>query len=337
MEKQTNYFDEMIDRYIYQVMKSINSKNKNDIEDELRTLIADMLEDKTGGNSPSKTDLDAVLKELGNPYDLSQKYCDSSCYLIGPAIYPTYNLVLKIVLYATLLGMVIATFLSAFATVSSNWVQVSVNFITNIFNGLLASFAWVTIIFAIMERKGVTINKNNPEWEPSLLPPTPSKELAIPLRKPITGIIFNILAVIIFVFAPQILGAYVLNDTTRVIPIFDLDVLKTVIPLLIFIIGLSLVKNIWEIIEQKITMRYAVSTAIIDALQMLSLVILLTRFRIWNNSFLTEQNSLFHMEGNLSYDDLWSRLNTIIIAAFGLIYLLECFTLLYKVLKYGNR
>lgn len=336
MEKQINYVDDMINRYIYQVMKHLSSANRKDIEEELRTLISDMLEVRASGNTPNKEDIDAVLKELGNPYDLSEKYSDNSHYLISPVIYPTYMMVLKIVLYATLLGMLIATFVGIFTTVNTDWYKNSGSYVADIIDGLLASFAWVTIIFVILERKGVNLNKKAAAWEPSKLPPTLSRELEIPLRRPIVNIAFNVFVAVIFIFAPQILGAYILSDTTRVIPIFNLEVLRTVLPIFLICIGLSITKGIWEIIEQKITILYAVFITVIDFVQLFLFGILLTKFQIWNTSFLTEQNSLFHMEGNLSYHDLWNRLNSIVLSIIAIIYLIEILTTFYKAIKYNT-
>jgi hypothetical protein len=337
MEKQLEYIEDITDRYICQVMKQLTVKNKNDIETELRTLISDMLEDRTGGNPPQREDIDSVLRELGNPYELSEKYSEHTHYLIGPAIYPTYLMVLKIVLYASLLGLGIASALDILTDVQSIGYQSIGSWVADIINGLLASFAWVTLIFIILERKGVGLNKNTSEWSPASLPPTPVRELSIPLRRPIANIAFQVFAAVIFLFAPQILGAYFLDGNTKVIPIFDQTVFKAALPLFLIMITLAILKSIWEILEQKITMKYAIFTTVVDILQLLVLIVILVKFPLWNADLFTAPNTFFYMKGNFTYDELWSKLNSGVIIVFTIIFLIECSSIFYKAVRYGKR
>lgn len=336
MTQANNYTGDLIDRYIYQVMKNLRTKNKNDIEEELRTLISDMLEDKANEDEPSQHAIDDVLKELGRPSDLAAKYSDGSNYLISPAIYPTYHMVMKIVLYATLFGIIIASVVSLFTASNLNWYTAPAKLFSDIFNGLLISFAYVTIIFVILERTGVRFSEKSTEWNPASLPAAPSRELEIPIRRPIANIVFSVIIAVILVVAPQIIGAYYIGDSTRVVPIFDMDVLRSVLPLFIVIISLGICKSIWEIVEQKISMRYAIFAAIVDVIQLIILITLLTKFPIWNSDFIEGQSILFHISGNYSYDELWSRLNGILIAIFAVIFILENTIRIYKAVRYGG-
>ncbi len=345
MERQTDYIDDIINRYIYQVMRNLPAKNSKDIEEELRTLISDMLEDKTNGNPTTKEDIHNVLKELGSPYELSEKYSDKAHYLIGPAIYPTYIMIMKIVLFVSLLSLCVTTVINMIITVDINHYQyigdrfgdILGNCIGDILNGLLAAFGWVTIIFTIFERKGITFNKKASGWDPASLPSTPVREIAIPIWKPLTSIVFTIVFAIILIFAPQLLGAYYLSDYSRVVPIFNLNVLRTVMPLLIVCLSINFIKYIWEIIERKITMKYAIMTLVIDLITIFIIALILTKFQIWNNSFLIEKNSLFQLNSNLSMNALRDKLNSIVLAIFSTIYLLNCFSSFYKAFKYRNR
>lgn len=336
MANTNDYTEDLINRYIYQVMKHLRSGNKNDIEVELRTLISDMLEDKAQGDTPSQHAIDAVLKELGNPAELAAKYSEGPNYLISPAIYPFYLMVMKIVLYASFVGIIIASLLSLFTASDLNWYRAPGKLFADVFNGLFISFAWVTIIFALLDRKGVHFRDKSSDWSPASLPVTPTRELAISIRQPIVSIVFNVIAAVIFIVAPQIIGAYYIGDSTKVIPVFDVNVLQSALPLFILMISLSICKSIWEIIEQKITIRYAVFTAIIDLMQLLILIAVLRKFPIWNSDFINGQSILFHMNGNFSYNELLSRLNGIIIAVFAVIFLLETTIRMYKAIKYGN-
>ena len=60
---------DIIDRYIYDVVRRLPPNQRQDIERELRSLIEDMLE-----SGPENRNVEDVLKELGNPLDLARQY-----------------------------------------------------------------------------------------------------------------------------------------------------------------------------------------------------------------------------------------------------------------------
>ena len=100
---------EMIERYVYDVVRRLPQSQREDISRELRTLIDDMMEERADSGKTEQENAEEVLKELGSPFALAGKYRDSKKYLIGPAYYEQYWFVLKIVLIAVTVGMVIAS------------------------------------------------------------------------------------------------------------------------------------------------------------------------------------------------------------------------------------
>lgn len=240
MEKQINYIDDMIDRYVYQVTKRLPNNARKDIEQELRTLITDMLDEKTQGNTPGKQHIDAVLGELGSPYELADKYRDSSHYLISPAIYPAWLFVLKIVMGAVLLGIAISSVLGLLSEESVVWYEYLGSCLASLFGGLFMAFAWVTLIFAIIERRGLNVKELMPEWDIASLPPVSTHEISIPIWGPIAEITFTIVVMLIFLLSPQLIGAYSIDNGVKVIPVFDLEVLRAIIPLLLLWLGVGI-------------------------------------------------------------------------------------------------
>ena len=94
---------DIIDRYIYDVVRRLPPNQRQDIERELRSLIEDMLE-----SGPENRNVEDVLKELGNPLDLARQYRGDSQYLIGPENFDSYTFVLKIVLICCLVSAVVS-------------------------------------------------------------------------------------------------------------------------------------------------------------------------------------------------------------------------------------
>ena len=83
-----NRENDLRERYIYAATRGLPRASRADIEQELRGLIADMLEARCRGLPPTEHDLRVVLAELGTPRELYRKYNpDAGRSLIGPAYY----------------------------------------------------------------------------------------------------------------------------------------------------------------------------------------------------------------------------------------------------------
>ena len=67
-----------------------NNKQRADIQRELNSLIADMLEERSQGGAVSKSDVEGVLLELGHPDMLASKYRGQKRYFIGPSVFVPY-------------------------------------------------------------------------------------------------------------------------------------------------------------------------------------------------------------------------------------------------------
>ena len=88
MSHDTTPTGDLIDRYVYQVVRRLPQSQRADIEAELRGLIDDMLSARGGGK---REDVIAVLRELGRPAELAFRYSGSRRSLIGPEYYDTYT------------------------------------------------------------------------------------------------------------------------------------------------------------------------------------------------------------------------------------------------------
>lgn len=334
--KQTpeNYVEDMIERYIYQVTKHLTA-NRKDIENELRTLIDDMLETRTQGNAVSKEDIDAVLSELGNPSEMADKYRSINQFLIGPELFPRYLLLLKIVLGATLIGMCVATVLDFMTSATPNWYHFIGELIGNAVSSLLSAFGSVTIIFAILERRGIKLKALIEPWEVSSLPPVPVKEAKISIAGPIVGIIFTIVFMLLFIMAPQVLGAFFISDgITTAIPVFNLKELPVVLPLLLIVLGIGLLQHFWELVERKYTLRYGIFTTIINTISILLVIIIFKGFEVWNPLFAEQVNRVSGLE-DIPVTAFWDAVTSHFPTFLVLIYLLDTGVTLYKSIKYG--
>jgi hypothetical protein len=88
----------LIDKYISEVGDYLPGRQKADIQAEIRSLIEDMLDERSRASNRARDDnglIVEVLKEFGSPRKVASSYLPQR-YLIGPQLFPTFMLVLRI-------------------------------------------------------------------------------------------------------------------------------------------------------------------------------------------------------------------------------------------------
>src|SRR5687767_9095918 len=103
----------LIDRYIAEVGRHLPEKDRADIEAEIRSMLEDMLEERSQQTGKSVDDkvIVEVLEQLGNPQLLASKYAPPKRYLIGPGWYEVYIKTLQRVLFTALPIFAAVTFI----------------------------------------------------------------------------------------------------------------------------------------------------------------------------------------------------------------------------------
>lgn len=244
---------ELIDRYVYAVVKRLPQKQRADVEKELRTLIADMLEQRCGDVPPTEHDVRVVLTELGTPGELAGKYDpDAHAALIGPPYYTKYKLILKIVLLAAGGGMLLANLLTFAMQTPAHPLLNVMQGIGSIFMAEVWAFAFVTALFAFFERKGVKFDADESFND---LPPVPVRQENFKRTDPVVGIAFSVVLLLVFLLAgPRYIGWY---GPEGFVPMFSAAVFARLWPLLAAACALGLVKDTVRILEGRYTWRLA--------------------------------------------------------------------------------
>ena len=329
----------MIDRYVYDVTRRLKPAQRSDIEKELRSLIDDMLAERAGENPFSQEDVETVLTELGRPFLLASKYRGEDAYLIGPQVYEIYILVLKIVLAATAFGMSLALIIGYIATPPVSAFASIGKFFGTVFGSLLQAFAWVTIVFALVERFAAkdTWNKDW-NWKPKNLPPVPHEKARIKKGEPIVGIIFAVIFLVIVNAAPWLFGVHFVNGTAVSIPVFDLTVWNKMLPLLDALICLGILKEVLRLIIGRYTIRLAGAVVVINIISLITFIYVFLQPGIWNADFLStlSATTTFEWAATSEAAALWSALPKIIIglAAFG--HIVDTIVTIVKSVLYSN-
>ncbi len=200
----------LIDRYVNEIGKRLPAKTRADIENELRSTLEDMLEDRaTQAGRPADEALAAdLLKEYGAPDKVAATYQPAQ-YLIGPRLYPFFMMVLKIVV-SVLTGVAIFGFGIRFGTgalTTQAFIAQLGKSLLEYFGGLMSAFGNIVIVFAILQRvlPESEFEDEKNEWNPADLMKEPEPDDVTPWE-PIFTIAFTVAGLVIFNFYPNLLG-----------------------------------------------------------------------------------------------------------------------------------
>ncbi len=220
----------LIDRYVAEVGKNLPLlKGREDIEKELRSTLEDMLEDRisTTGRLRDEAMEIALLKEYGSPQQVAATY-NSQPYLIGPRLFPTFLMVLKIV--TTVLVTVLLILMGIRAVTDTPFMGMEfVNIIgkglAGIVSAVITAFGHIVLVFAILERvlpdSQIADLKTDDEWDPASLAKEPDPD-SVKRGELIVEIIFTFLGLALLNLYPEILGAFIFTKGEQFfIPMFS--------------------------------------------------------------------------------------------------------------------
>ncbi|KAA0265785.1 MAG: hypothetical protein EDM79_16515 [Chloroflexi bacterium] len=219
----------LIDRYVAEVgRRLLLVKGRKDIENELRSTLEDMLEERAqkAGKTVDEAMQMELLKEYGSPHQVAQTY-NPHPYLIGPRIYPFFTFILKIVLAAVAFGLSIALvmqIISQSPMSAAEFLSTVGKGILNIISVGIAVFGNMALVFALIERFAPAADfkmDEDKEWDPAALKREPEPD-EVKIWEPILAIVFTFIALSIFNFNPQLIGIYYLNgDGWQVMPLLS--------------------------------------------------------------------------------------------------------------------
>jgi len=207
---------DLIDNYVSEVGRRLPRKTHADIEAEIRSILQDMLEErsqKTGKPVDEGMTVD-VLKTYGAPEKVATTYLGDR-YLIGPRLYPIFMQVLRIVLMVTgilaAVGLGIALYKTVLAPMSA--FETIIKAIVNFGTSVMIALGNIVLIFAILEwalfRTGGKAEVKSPpvekEWDPRSLYKI-SAPNQIKMGETIVEIVGCFAAIMIFNIYPQIIG-----------------------------------------------------------------------------------------------------------------------------------
>ena len=191
----------LIDRYIHEVGRFIPRLKRGDILEELRSLLVDTMEDRFG-KEPSDSQIEELLREFGRPREVAASYYPQSQYLVGPTLYPLFQMVAWIVVAAVLGAQVLAWGVGMFLAGETFSV---LEMVGSLVNSIPNSLGWVLITFMILQYFDAKPYLKEEPWDPAKLPEI-KPEQEIDRGETIVGLVFGTLFLALVTFFPQWIG-----------------------------------------------------------------------------------------------------------------------------------
>lgn len=254
---------ELMDRYIYQVVRRLPKEQREEVGLELAELIGDMLEEEEAKGGATEEEsagtMGKVLTKLGSPAEFAKKYQDTSRYLIGPEYYDTWRWFLKIVMICTAAVVVFASIVEGMQLASwhkENWSYDGIytlevgnawffprllSVIGSVISACLGIFAVVTLVFAVLERRKVKLDileekqwsisdlgdnftGKKKGWTPGNLAPIPHKKAMLKRSDCVAEIVFSILLGSLLLLTPEIFAIrHSENGVLTVVPMLNIE------------------------------------------------------------------------------------------------------------------
>lgn len=278
--------NDLIERYIYAVTRHLPRKQREDVSQELRTLIDDMLMERCGETAPTEKDVRIVLIELGSPQELYAKYDDSAekC-LIGQPYYSTYLYVMKVVVIAVTIGMAFANLILQMIE-GQGWFEAVTGWLAMTYNSLLAAFAIVTLLFAFFYHKGIRISE---PFNFDDLPPVPKKSQEVSRWENIAGIVFCLLFAIIFLLAPEVLCVFIEGTP---VSLFEITTIRETWFIIVAFTACGIIREAVQLTEGRYNKKVMTTALITNGISAVLCAWWLLGFDLINQTFLTNMETI---------------------------------------------
>lgn len=279
----------LIKRYTYQVGRYLPYKQRDDIVEELNSVLHDMI-----SHNSKDEDVITVIKEFGSPREVAAKYNPQGQYLIGPILFPIYRLVLFIAIGAVILGIIINTIASSF-TYDMTIGSLLMSSFGSLFSGLLSAFGSVTLVFALTQRYLLKEEEKEigKEWDPRKLPKIPLAKAEISLLKIGLRIFIHLVFLIIILLYPERIGIFFFNkETVTHIPLLNMDVFSKFIPFFVTIFVLNILHNIFLIKRRYWTKRLRIGKILIEIYNIVLLIVFLSNSKLIASNFMEKVEAI---------------------------------------------
>ncbi len=228
---------DLTERYLGAALRGIPQAQREDVEGELRSSIADAVEDRVRGGEDQADAEKAVLEELGDPTRLAAGLAGRPLYLIGPDLFVEYRRLLTLLL--TIVLPIVGFVQVGLHVVDGEDLMGALLFgVGAAWTVGLHIFFWVTLTFAAVERFDAArdareeITRQAGRWTVDRLPVVPSSRMSA--VEAVGDILMIVLSVGGLLFLNQV--AWFTDAAGELIPLFNPDLWNGWMPALIAVL-----------------------------------------------------------------------------------------------------
>ena len=206
---------DLLDRYVSEVGRRLPEKMRLDIEREIRSILQDNLEDRsrTQERPVDEGMMTELLTEYGSPDKVAASYLPPRC-LIGPRWFPTFSMVLRIVLVVIVVLAAVQFGLGASqAGAPADLGRLALQTLGGLWTGAMTALGTVVLVFSMLQwTQPAPLNKEE-KWDPAQLEDQPEPDRA-KMGDLIAEMIFSLLAIVVFTFYFDKLAIYSYSPQT---------------------------------------------------------------------------------------------------------------------------
>jgi len=241
----------LIDRYVHEIGRRLPQQNRSDIEKELRSALEDMLEDrsKKEGCAVNEEMTVQILKEYGKPDKVAASYLPER-YLIGPQLFPSFWMIVKIV-FTVLTTLAIVGLVISLVNANLTPAEIGrsiLNALVQYFSGIMSAFGNIVLVFAIIQYFAPNLkleDKKNEEWNPDDLPDVVDENDQVSIAGTIAETVFIVLGLAIFNIYPEYIGIFGFTNTGNYFAPLLSQTFFSYMPWINLLWGLQIALNAW--------------------------------------------------------------------------------------------
>jgi len=271
----------LTDRYVTAVLTGVREDQRAEVEARVRAAITEAVDARVaGGQAPAEAER-AVLTELGDPMRVSAQYSGRPLHLIGPALYPDYIRLLRLLL--TIIVPIVGVAVGAATAIAGAepWDVVAAGFGAAFSVAVQVAF-WVTLVFAIIERSGAK-PRVPAMWDLDDLPDVPDRRISL------GGTVGSIagLSVLIWFLLWQPGYQESFDPGGPAIPILDPTLSQFWIPFLVAVLLASIGLEIVKYLKGRWTLPLAAVNTVLSLAFAIPAIWLLQADQLFNPAFLS--------------------------------------------------
>ncbi len=271
----------LTDRYVTAVLTGVPEDQRAEVEARLRGAIGEAVDTRVaGGEAPANAER-AALTELGDPMRVSAGYSGRPLHLIGPAFYPDYVRLLKLLLAIIVPIVGVAVGMATAVAGAEPWDVVAAGFGSAFSVAVQVAF-WVTLVFAIIERSG-SKPRVPAMWDLDDLPDLPDRRISL------GGTVGSVagLSVLIWFLLWQPGYQESFDPGGPTIPILDPALSQFWIPFLVAVLLASIALEIVKYLKGHWTLPLAAVNTVLSLAFAIPAIVLLRADQLFNPAFLS--------------------------------------------------